>query len=80
MFTLKKLGLDMENKQYSKREILSALAAYSFLALIICVFTFGFFKACADEAAAQEQQAKEWQQRFERGEPVEMKARVGGAE
>ena len=69
-----------QNKQYSKREIISALAAYSFLALIICVFTFVFFKACADEAAAQEQKAKEWQQRFERGEPVEMTVRVGGAE
>ena len=68
----------MENKQYSKREILSALAAYSFLALIICVFTFGFFKACADEAAAQEQKAKEWQQRFERGEPVDVQVRIIG--
>lgn len=67
-----------QNKQYSKREIISALAAYSFLALIICVFTFGFFKACADEAAAQEQKAKEWQQRFERGESVDVQVRIIG--
>ena len=67
-------------QKHSWREKLSALGAYTTLFLVIstaCVFGL---KACANGVDQQEQQAKEWQQRFERGEPVEMKARVGGEE
>ena len=68
-----------QNKQYSKREIISALGAYTTLFLVIstaCVFGL---KACANGVDQQEQQAKEWQQRFERGESVDVQVRIIGS-
>ena len=69
----------MTNKTTFKRIVIEAigfLACFTVL-MIVCI---GMLHSCAAEQANQEIQAEAWKKQLEKGEVVEMKARVGGAE
>ena len=69
----------MTNKTTFKRiviDTLGFLACFTVL-MIVCI---GMLHSCAAEQASQEIQAEDWQKQLEKGEVVEMTARVGGAE
>ena len=57
-------------------DTLGFMACFTVL-MLICV---AMLHSCAVEQANQEIQAEAWQKQLEKGEVVEMKARVGGAE
>ena len=57
-------------------DVIGFLACFTVL-MIVCI---GMLHSCAAEQANQEIQAEAWQKQLEKGEVVEMKARVGGAE
>ena len=69
----------MTNKTAFKRIVLEAIGFLSCFTvlMIVCI---GMLHSCAVEQANQEIQSKAWQKQLEKGEVVEMKARVGGAE
>ena len=74
--------MDIKNNQVKstfKRIVLEALGFLSCftLLMIVCI---GMLHSCATEQANQEIQAEAWQKQLEKGEVVEMTARVGGAE
>ena len=74
--------MDIKNnsvKPTFKRIVLETIGFISCftLLMLICV---GMLHSCAVEQANQEIQADAWQKQLEKGEVVEMKARVGGAE
>ena len=80
---IRKLILSQRAKQIAncKAEHTSALGFgvhYIVFTLLLTIICFSFLKGCADEVEVQEQQAKNWQQQFERGEPVNIHVRVGG--
>ena len=69
----------MINKTTFKRivlDVIGFLACFTVL-MIVCI---GMLHSCAAEQANQEIQAEAWKKQLEKGEVVEMKARVGGAE
>ena len=69
----------MTHKTTFKRiviDTLGFLACFTVL-MLICV---AMLHSCAVEQANQENQAKAWKKQLEKGEVVEMTARVGGAE
>ena len=57
-------------------ETIGFLSCFTIL-MLICV---AMLHSCAVEQANQKIQAEAWQKQLEKGEVVEMKARVGGAE
>ena len=57
-------------------ETIGFLSCFTIL-MLICA---GMLHSCAVEQANQEIQAEAWKKQLEKGEVVEMKARVGGAE
>lgn len=57
-------------------ETIGFLSCFTVL-MIICV---AMLHSCAVEQANQKIQAEAWKKQLEKGEVVEMKARVGGAE
>ena len=74
--------MDIKNNSVKSTFKRIALEAFGFLScftilMLICV---GMLHSCAVEQANQEIQADAWQKQLEKGEVVEMKARVGGAE
>ena len=62
-----------------KRIVLETIGVLSCFAILmlICV---GMLHSCAVEQANQKIQAEAWKKQLEKGEVVEMTARVGGAE
>ena len=69
----------MINKTTFKRIVIDTLgfmACFTVL-MLICV---AMLHSCAVEQANQEIQAEAWQKQLEKGEVIEMKARVGGAQ
>ena len=69
----------MTNKTTFKRiviDTLGFLACFTVL-MIVCI---GMLHSCATEQANQEIQAEAWEKQLEKGEVVEMTARVEGAE
>jgi hypothetical protein len=74
--------MDIKNnsvKSTFKRIVIDTLgfmACFTVL-MLVCV---GMLHSCAVEQANQEIQADAWQKQLEKGEVVEMKARVGGAQ
>ena len=74
--------MDIKNnsvKSTFKRIVIDTLgfmACFTVL-MVVCI---GMLHSCAVEQANQEIQAEAWQKQMEKGEVVEMKARVGGAE
>lgn len=74
--------MDIKNnsvKPTFKRIVLEAIGFLSCftILMIVCV---GTLHSCAVEQQNQEAQAEAWQKQLEKGEVVEMTARVGGAE
>ena len=57
-------------------DTLGFLACFTVL-MVICV---AMLHSCAVEQANQEIQAEAWKKQLEKGEVIEMKARVGGVE
>ena len=74
--------MDIKNnsvKSTFKRIVIDTLgfmACFTVL-MVVCI---GMLHSCAVEQANQEIQAEAWQKQLEKGEVIEMKARVGGAE
>ena len=74
--------MDIKNnsvKSTFKRIVIDTLgfmACFTVL-MVVCI---GMLHSCAVEQANQEIQAEAWQKQMEKGEVIEMKARVGGAE
>ena len=74
--------MDIKNnsvKSTFKRIVIEAIGFLSCFTVLMVV-CIGMLHSCAVEQANQEIQSKAWQKQLEKGEVVEMKARVGGAE
>lgn len=67
----------MINKTTFKRIVIDTLGFMACFTVLMVVFV-AMLHSCAVEQANQEIQAEAWQKQMEKGEVIEMKARVGG--
>ena len=69
----------MTNKTTLKRIVIDTLGFMACFTVLMLI-RVAMLHSCAVEQANQEIQAEAWQKQLEKGEVIEMKARVGGAQ